>query len=51
MKKIKVYYSDYYDCNKKLDEIINGKESKEITAMKIFKKLKEIEKMKGNKND
>ena len=51
MKKIEVYCSDYYNYNKKLDEVINGKESKEITAMKIFKKLKEIEKMKGNKND
>lgn len=44
MKKSRSISLDYYNYNKKLDEVINGKESKEITAIKIFEKLKEIEK-------
>lgn len=44
MKKSRSISLDYYNYNKKLDEVINGKESKEITAIKIFEKLKEIKK-------
>lgn len=57
MKKTEIHYSDYL-----IDKLFESNQRKEVRALEIFKKLKEIEKvqkytkifrkeLKGNKND
>lgn len=57
MKKTEIHYSDYL-----IDKLFESNQRKEVRALEIFKKLKEIEKvqkytkifrkeLKGHKND